>query len=239
MTSPLPASHGPLEDGRSRRWDRHRTTRRAELIDGAISAIRRHGATVGMDDIAAEAGTSKAGLYRYFADKEDLHTAVGSHIAADLVAGVDAAMARERDPRRILAAAIDAFLSFIEADPEPYRFVVHRPLLESPATRDPLADYTSVVATHAAEVIAERLQHGGLDPAPAEVWGHALVGYVRAGGDWWLEHPTMSRKALVDYLTALVWSGFGGIDDPPASLARRRSRAYRSGSRPESRGKRD
>jgi AcrR family transcriptional regulator len=220
MTSPLSAGDGAFEDGRSRRWDQHRVTRRAELIDAAISAIRRHGAAVGMDDIAAEAGTSKAGLYRYFADKEDLHVAVGSKIAADLVGDVSAALARERDPRRILAAAIDAFLSVIETDPEPYRFVVHRPLLDRPAARDPLADYTSVVATHASEVIAERLRGAGLDPAPAEVWGHALVGYVRAGGDWWLEHPTMSRRALVDHLTTLVWSGLGGIDASPASGSR-------------------
>ena len=111
-----------------------------------------------------------------------------------------------------LAAAIDAYLLVIEADREPYRFIVHRPLLERPSTVDPMADYTAVVAAHAARLIGEGLRRAGLDTAPAELWGHALVGYVRAGGDWWLDHPTISRPVLTEYLTALLWSGFRGID---------------------------
>ena len=206
---------GPQGDGRTRRWEGHRTTRRAELVDAAIRAIRRHGATVGMEGIAAEAGTSKAGIYRHFADKEDLSVAVGSRIAADLVADITAALASEDHPRRALAAAIDAFLLVIESDPEPYRFIVHRPLADRPGTADPMADYTALVADHAARLVGEGLQGAGLDTAPAELWGHALVGYVRAGGDWWLDHPTISRPALTEYLTALVWNGFRGIDAAP------------------------
>ena len=202
-------------DGRTRRWEGYRVTRRAELVDAAIRAIRRHGAGLGMEDVAAEAGTSKAGIYRHFADKEDLYVAVGSRIAADLVADITAAMASEDHPRRALAAAIDAYLLVIEADPEPYRFIVHRPLLDRPSTVDPMADYTAVVAAHAARLIGEGLRRAGLDTAPAELWGHALVGYVRAGGDWWLDHPSISRPVLTEYLTTLVWSGFRGIDVAP------------------------
>ncbi len=165
-----------------------------------------------MEDIAAEAGTSKAGIYRHFADKEDLSVAVGSRIAADLVADITDALASEDHPRRALAAAIDAFLVVIESDPEPYRFIVHRPLLDRPNSPDPLADYTALVADHAARLIGEGLQRAGLDQVPAELWGHALVGYVRAAGEWWLDHPTISRPVLTEYLATLLWNGFRGID---------------------------
>jgi AcrR family transcriptional regulator len=188
-------------DGRSRRWEGHRANRRAELVEAAITAIRRHGATVGMEEIAAEAGTSKAGVYRHFADKEDLY--------------ITAALASEAHPRRALAAAIDAFLSVIESDPEPYRFIVHRPLVDRSSTPDPMADYTAVVTTYAVQLIGEGLRGAGLDGAPAELWGHAVVGSVRAAGDWWLEHPSMSRSALTEYLTALVWGGFRGVGPLP------------------------
>jgi len=203
---------GPREDGRTRRWEGYRATRRAELVDAAIRAIRRHGAALGMEEIAAEAGTSKAGIYRHFTDKEDLSVAVGSRIAADLVADITAALGAEDHPRRALAGAIDAYLSVIESDPEPYRFIVHRPLADRPDTADPMADYTAIVAAHAGRLIGDGLLGAGLDAAPAELWGHALVGYVRAAGEWWLDHPTISRPALTEYLTALVWSGFRGID---------------------------
>src|SRR5207237_4644367 len=109
-------------------------------------------------------------------------------------------------------AAIDAYLRVIESDPEPYRFIVHRPLVERPSTADPMADYTALVATHAAQLIGDGLQGAGIDTTPAELWGHALVGYVRAAGDWWLDYPTISRPVLTEDLTALVWSGFRGID---------------------------
>src|SRR5205823_951943 len=207
MAAGRPADAVPEVDGRTRRWEGYRDARRAELVDATIRAIRRHGATVGMEDIAAEAGTSKAGIYRHFSDKDDLYVAVGSRIAADLVADITAALASEAHPRRALAAAIDAYLSVIESDPEPYRFIVHRPLVDRTDTPDPMADYTAVVATYAADLIGEGLRGAGLDGAPAELWGHAVVGYVRAAGDWWMDHPSISRPALTEYLTALVWGG--------------------------------
>jgi AcrR family transcriptional regulator len=165
-----------------------------------------------MEDIAAEARTSKAGIYRHFADREDLYVAVGSRIAADLVADIGAALASQDHPRRALAAAIDAYLGVIESDPEPYRFIVHRPLLDRASTADPMADYTALVAAHTTELIGDGLRAAGLDTTPAELWGHALVGYVRASGDWWLDHPTISRPVLTEYLTSLLWNGFRGID---------------------------
>src|SRR5437764_3486227 len=221
------AAAGAQADGRTRRWEGYRAARRAELVDAAIDAIRRHGATVAMEDIAAEAGTSKAGVYRHFTDKEDLSVAVGSRIAADLVADITAALASQDHPRHALAAAIDAYLAVIEADPEPYQFIVHRPLVDKAAAADPMADYTAIVATLAAQLIGEALRDAGLDAAPAELWGHALVGYVRAAGDWWLDHPAISRPVLTDYLTALVWRGFRGIDSDTATLNPRSPRSDR------------
>jgi AcrR family transcriptional regulator len=212
MATGRSAAAGAQTDGRTRRWEGYRAARRAELVDAAIGAIRRQGATVAMEDIAAEAGTSKAGIYRHFADKEDLSVAVGSRIAGDLVADITAALASEHHPRRALTAAIDAYLKIIESDPEPYRFIVHRPLVDRPSTADPMADYTALVAAHAVRLIGEALQGGGLATDPAELWGHAVVGYVRAAGEWWLDHPTMPRPALTQYLTALLWHGFRGVE---------------------------
>src|SRR5438045_3431588 len=153
MATGRSAAAGAQADGRTRRWEGYRAARRAELVDAAIDAIRRHGATVAMEDIAAEAGTSKAGIYRHFADKEDLSVAVGSRIAADLVADITAALASEDHPRRAISAAIDAYLRVIESDPEPYRFIVHRPLVDRPSTAGPMAEYTALVATRASRLI--------------------------------------------------------------------------------------
>lgn len=198
------------EDGRRARWQAHRETRRAELVDAAIRAIRRHGAGVGMDEIAAEAGTSKPVIYRHFADRADLYVAVGQRIAQGVVTEITAALQQEEHPRALVSAVIDAYLRVIESDPETYRFVIHRPLLDKPLPDDVAGDYASMVAQHLSQVLGDRLREGGLDSGAAEPWGYALVGMVRAAGDWWLERRSMTRAALTDYLTALLWTGFAG-----------------------------
>ena len=54
-------------------------------------------------------------------------------------------------------------------------------------------------------------------------WGAAIVGLVKAAGDWWLEHPTvMTRAELAESLTILLWGEAGGLrdalTDPAAQL---------------------
>jgi AcrR family transcriptional regulator len=199
------------EDGRRTRWAEHRAVRRAQMVEAAVSAIRRQGPGVGMDDIAAEAGVSKPILYRNFTDKTDLYLAVGRWGADRLVAQIAAELDHPRAPRDHLAAVIDVYLAFIEADPDLYRFVVQHRLADRPIEHDPVADYSATVAAHLSRVLGERLRGLGLDSGGAEAWGHGLVGLVQAAGDWWLERKSMPRAALTEYLTTLVWGGFVGM----------------------------
>src|SRR6476660_5825115 len=125
----------PSPDGRNTRWNQHRAIRRRELVDATLRAIRQHGAGVGMDDIAAVAGTSKTVIYRHFADRQGLYAAVcesvdalilrdlGQAMGADSGHGVDLASAA-RHPKELIEGAIDAYLKLVEKDPEVYRFVV-------------------------------------------------------------------------------------------------------------------
>jgi AcrR family transcriptional regulator len=62
------------------RWDEHRITRKRELIEHALRAIRKHGAAVGMEEIAAQAGTSKTVIYRHFGDRAGLYAAVVANV---------------------------------------------------------------------------------------------------------------------------------------------------------------
>lgn len=212
--------HSP-GDGRRARWTKHREERRIELIAAAIEAITRHGSDVDMEQVAAIAGVSKPVLYRYFADKAELWTAVGDHVAHLLVDAVSPAIARVREERELVAAAIDAYLSAIEAQPELYRFVVGQSDL--PAVHQLLARSSRTVATELARVIGDRLRAVGLDSGPAEPWAYGMVGMVQAVGDWWMTHGRpMRRAALTDYLTTLLWHGIVGVRaaaDRPGGLA--------------------
>jgi AcrR family transcriptional regulator len=211
-------------DRRASRLDAHRQARRVELTDAAILAIREHGAGVGMDDVAARAGTSKTVVYRHFADRTELYVAVCARIAGVLLGQVRAAMDGADGPHAQTAAGIEAYLRLIEHDPEVYRFVVHRPLVDRSPDADPFADLVSLVCDQVADLVslvgdqvAAVIAARTGDAATAVPWGHGIVGMVRAAADNWLARggrgdvTAMSRSQLAAHLTELAWSGLSGV----------------------------
>jgi AcrR family transcriptional regulator len=162
-----------------------------------------------MEEIAAEAGTSKTVVYRHFADRSQLHLAVCARVAERLLAELRAALQTGGSPRRMIADAIETYLAFCEADPELYRFVVHQPQGDGP---DPITSLSGLVAEQASAVLADALAAAGRDPAVARPWGHGLIGLVRASADWWLQAGRpMIRSELAAHLTDLAWAGLSGV----------------------------
>lgn len=195
-------------DGRSARWDAHRSARRAELVNLTAACVEQYGPGVGMDQIASFAGTSKAVFYRHFADKADLYRAVGQQLAGTLGDQLSYAMARQTDARSVIRAGIDAFLAVLDKNPQLYRFVVRNPVVQKSGV-DAVADYTGQVAARLDELITA-LPHP--DPVLRRPWGTAIVGLVKAAGDWWLDHPdAMTRAELAESLTVLLWGEAAGL----------------------------
>lgn len=214
-------------DGRSTRWDAHRARRREELVDATLRAIRQHGATVGMDDVAASAGTSKTVFYRHFSDRNGLYAAVAARVDALILRDVTSALGAtdlgasqldgDGSPRRLIAAAIDSYLRLVERDPEVYRFVVNAPLLDRPAGGDPAGPVTSHIAEQMSAVLAAALESAGRDTAAAAVWGPGVVGMVRAAADQWLTTADpMPREVLAEHLTDLAWGGLSSAWPTPS-----------------------
>jgi AcrR family transcriptional regulator len=210
-------------DGRDTRWAEHRLARRAELVDATLRAVRRHGSSVGMDEIAAEAGTSKTVLYRHFGDRAGLYLAVVESVdrlvTGDLrraVAGRGAAN-EPADATDMVRAAVDSYLALVERDPEVYRFVVAQPLLDRPvAGEDPVNGLTARIGNELADLIAARLTGAGRSPAAAGALAHGVVGLVRAAAEQWLTSPQpLSRNELGRQLTALVSGGLDAVLDLP------------------------
>ena len=192
-------------DGRDARWEGHREARRSELVDATIRAIRRHGPGVGMDDIAAEAGTSKTVVYRHFDDRAGLYRAVVARIESRVVGSVAGALTADTgdggpDLRRLIGSTVEAYLALVESDPDLYRFVVTRPLVDRALPDDPVGGTVSHVTQMLAGVLGGRLV------------ATALVGDGLHGADDWLASPDRSPRAkLVESLTALAWDGLAPL----------------------------
>lgn len=212
-------------DGRATRWAEHRLSRRAELVEATLRAVRRHGAAVGMDDIATEAGTSKSVLYRHFGDKAGLYLAVVESvdrlIARDLdhalttVSADDQPEALIAHPERVIEAAVDSYLALVEKDPEVYRFVVTHPLLDRPMGDDPLTGLTSRIGDQLATLITAALSATGREAAAAGTLAHGVVGLVRAAADHWLATANpLPRSELTRQLSALIAGGLTAVLSP-------------------------
>src|SRR5947209_7258159 len=95
-------------------------SRRAELLEAARLAVRKHGPGVSMDELAAEAGLTKPILYAAFGDKAGLAAALAEHYLTDLLPRVLAAFDGSREPKEMVRTAISEFIAFVEADPDVY-----------------------------------------------------------------------------------------------------------------------
>jgi AcrR family transcriptional regulator len=195
------------DDGRTTRWDAHRDQRRIELVEAAVRAIDTHGPDASVADIAAEAGISKPVIYRYFADKAELHSAVGQWGADLVLAKLLPVIVTPGPVRDRVASACDAYLEVLEEHPQVFLLLVRHRTDGS----DPLADGKVAIAAMLARAIGDSLRAQDLDAAGAEPWAHGLVGLGLATGEWWLTRQTMSREAVARYLTEFVWHAFSGV----------------------------
>ncbi|SNC62962.1 transcriptional regulator, TetR family [Kytococcus aerolatus] len=205
-------------DGRTTRWDAHRVRRRAELTQAALRAIRRHGPGIGMEEIAAEAGTSRTVLYRHLGDRAGAWRAVIESVDAlvwgDMAAASEAA-ATHPDPPTVIAAITNSYLTLVERDPAIYRFVVTRPLNDTDGD-DPVAGMSSRMGQRLTPVMASLLRSSGAasaaSPETARTLAHGLVGMVRfVCEDWVGREPRPPREELVAEVAELFGARFDAL----------------------------
>jgi AcrR family transcriptional regulator len=192
--------------------DTRRQARREELLDAAVEVIRRDGPAVSMEVIAAEAGVTKPIVYRHFGDRSGLVAALAKRFSDDLMGALQSSLVRDAEPRELLVGTIDAYLEFVEREPNLYRFVVQH--VDGGA--EELSGFVRQVAKEVAVVLGERLRAINYDSGAAEPWAYGLVGMVHFAGDWWVDSRAMPRARLVEYLTTLVWDGLDGVESKGA-----------------------
>ncbi len=193
------------------RWEAHRAKRRRQLVEAALKAIRKHGAGVGMDEIAATAGTSKTVLYRHLGDRSGLYHAVVASVDETILADLAAARESGEDVVSRIAAMVSSYLHMVERDPAIYRFVMTRPLETTEGDpSDPIRQITGHIGEQLTQVLHQHLSTTGRAAEAdllAPVWGHGIVGLVRSAADQWLTrtpHSTGTPTPTVDDVTHAV-----------------------------------
>lgn len=95
-----------------------RAARREQILAAATTAFAHAGFTAtGLDDVAAEAGISRAILYRHFDTKTDLYRAVLERVCARLEAAVG------QQPGAFTEEAVDHLVAAAANDPDGFRLL--------------------------------------------------------------------------------------------------------------------
>ena len=156
--------------------------------------------------MALEAKASKPVLYRYFADKNEVHAAVASWASARVTERMLPALVEPRPMRERITNAADAYLQVIEQHPQVFQLLVHHR-----GDGDILATEKDSIATALAALMTGAFERLGLDASGTETWAHGIVGLGLSTGEWWLDRRPMSRAAVGRYLAEMIWHAYSGI----------------------------
>jgi AcrR family transcriptional regulator len=182
--------------------------RRESLLEAADRVVQRDGPDASMNVIAAEAGITKPILYRHFGDKGGLYRALAARHIDDLLVRLRAALVTRGGLEARTRATLDAYFASIEEQPQVYRFLVRRAAVEEPGVRGEVEGFVRRFGDELASGIRGEPALGEVEPLRAQVWAHGIAGMVQATGDWWLDHPDVPRRVVVEELTALLVAGF-------------------------------
>lgn len=205
-------ANDPAIDGRARRWEAHRASRRDELTRLARKAIHRGGPDLSMDEIAAAIGTSKSIVYRYFADRSGLQTAVGEAVLADLGGALVEATRDVDTPAQAIHAMVAVYLEMVSTSPAVYTFVTRgSDVADVAAPMRTLADDTAALLI---PVLERVLVSEGRPAALARVWAAGIIGFVRGAAEVRLADPAEQGPLtdLTDPLTDWICRGTSSQD---------------------------
>ena len=186
--------------------------RRSAILDAALTAFSQKGYyATSLDDIAGEAGVSKALIYEHFASKQELHADLIARNARELtqrVAGALSGVEIESTVER-LAAGLEAFFAFVEERRDAWRM-----LFRDAADPESSAVPERMVQQVTAEVTvlisqdpgARKLTRVG-DERSLRLLAEMLVGGAQAMANWWTDHPEAPRAQLVEIAMDFAWLG--------------------------------
>jgi AcrR family transcriptional regulator len=186
--------------------------RRTGILDAALAVFSQRGYhPASIDDIASEAGVSKALIYEHFASKQELYADLIARNTRELnqrVAGALVGVEVESGVGR-LAAGLEAFFAFVEERRDAWRMLFRETSdPDTAAVVDRMIEQVTVEVTGliALDPGARALDEGGAEPA-LRLLAEMLVGGVQSMANWWADHPELSRTQMVEIAMDFAWLG--------------------------------
>lgn len=191
--------------------------RRAAILDAALEVFSRrgyHGASI--DDIAQQAGISKALIYEHFPSKKDLHASLLERHVSEIFERLAQSAATQEPGEVRLRAGVDAFLDWSETHAVAFR-LLFRDTFESDVAEVLQRLQQQATFAIAGLMASEPLAEVHTDVSQVErrlaieMFAQQLSGAVQSLAIWWREHPTVKREFVVDAVMDFAWIGLERI----------------------------
>ena len=173
-----------------------------------MAAIRLHGSSVSVENIAAHAGVSKPVIYAEFGDKAGIADALALERAQQMERSLIAELAGEPlDTSMAVQLGANALIGLLVDEPEVYGFIVRsmrasdRGVLDNPLVRtlhDRVQMLISLLAPDA-------------DKAMVSVVTDGMFGFIFAMVESWQVAREPSQEEVVRMIVQLVQQGFATI----------------------------
>lgn len=172
--------------------------RRAQLIELGVEMLAtRTLDELSVEDIAQQAGISRGLLFHYFSSKQEFHTAVARAAANELIRRT--APDRTRSPLEALAGSLDAFIQYVEENPDNYKSLVRGAASGDAEMRAIFDDTRATLAQRVLDTVADM----GLTMGPrSSLAVHGWVAYCEECAIRWIDDGrVIERASLLDLLT--------------------------------------
>jgi AcrR family transcriptional regulator len=187
--------------------------RREQLLDVGRALFAEKGyEAASIEEVAERADVSKPIVYEHFGGKQGLYAVIVDREVQDLLARITTALHADH-PRVMLQQAAQAFLTYIEDEPDGFRVLVRdTPVATGAGT---LASLLGDIAAQVEHILAGQFKARGYEPKMAPVYSRALVGMVAVVGEWWLDVGKPGRDAVAAHIVNLAWNGLSDLEKKP------------------------
>ena len=186
--------------------------RRTGILDSALAVFSESGYHASsIDDIAREAGVSKALIYEHFASKQELYADLIARNARELTQRIGAALVGvelESGSSR-LAVGLDAFFAFVEERRDAWRMLFRD--VADPETATVVNRMLEQVTAEVTVLISQDPGASALDSTEdrraLRLLAEMLVGGTQSMANWWTSNPEAPREQMVAIAMDFAWLG--------------------------------
>jgi AcrR family transcriptional regulator len=182
--------------------------RREKLLEAATEVFAERGYEgARVEQIADVAQVSPGLLYRHFEGKQELYEELLLLANKQLLTHLAQAAAPNLPTDQRVLQGLDSFFGFVEEHRNLWRLIMKDVVEpEIAAIREDVVNRSVMMV---ATLASQESDFGGVDPhaRELEMVSVVVVGAVVSLAAWWMDHPKIPRKAVVEAAMDSLWLG--------------------------------